>query len=314
MTGAGGFVATYLINHCLECGDDVFASFRHKPPQEILNQLKKKISTFYYDILKPDEFPLILRDVKLDAVINLAGVSSLDKTLRAPEETLNINTFGAVELLRLLKKYQPRSRVLFVSSGGVYDSSLCPSNGFPETHQCAPSNLYLMTKYMMEKMVIYANNQCEMDIVIARPFNHFGPGQDERFVLPSFAAQIARMKISKSRRHILKVGNISIERDFLDVIDVVRAYRLLIEKGKKNNIYNISTGKSISLKNILDILREMSGIDFDIKIDPARERAEDPTILKGNPEKINRHTLWKAIIPLKDTLKKLYDDKVRLCR
>src|SRR5205085_6486094 len=145
-----------------------------------------------------------------------------------------------------------------------------------------------------------------LNVVIARPFNHIGPGQDERFAIASFCAQIAR--ISRGLiPPVLRTGNLDVTRDFTDVRDVLRAYLLLLERGRSGEAYNVASGRETSLRDVLDRLLAIADVAASIEVEPNRRRAAEQRRVVADVSKIKRNTDWAARIPLQDTLRTTLD-------
>jgi GDP-4-dehydro-6-deoxy-D-mannose reductase len=167
-------------------------------------------------------------------------------------------------------------------------------------------NPYALTKIGGEILCRFYSQVENLDIVVARPFSHTGPGQSPDFVCSDWACQIAQIE-KEHKNPRIKVGNIDVKRDFLDVRDVVSAYILLMEKGKKGEVYNISSGDAISLREILTILLSFSTEVIEIKVDPERKRKIDIPLLVGDSQKVRGITSWEPKIPLSQSLHELLE-------
>jgi len=165
-------------------------------------------------------------------------------------------------------------------------------------------NPYALTKIGGEILCRFYSQIESLDIVIARPFSHTGPGQSPDFVCSDWAFQIAQIE-KKYKNPLIKVGNIDVKRDFLDVRDVVNAYILLMEKGEKGEVYNISSGDAISLREILAILLSFSAEVIEIEVDPKKKRKIDIPLLVGDCQKFRRMTSWERKISLSQSLHEL---------
>jgi len=261
VTGASGFAGTHLVRHLAASG--------------------WKVEAFRGDIRRPDS----VRRFRGDAVFHLAAKSNPGQSLVNPAETFEVNALGTLRLLRALGGF--KGRVLVVSSGELYRMS---RRRHAETDPLLPRNPYAMSKLVAEE--IARAYDC-LDVVIARPFNHTGPGQKPPYVCPSFARQVRT-------KSLIKVGQLGSIRDFTDVRDVVRAYRLLAEKGRRGATYNIASGKGRPIREILDTLIRLSGRPIRVVVD--RTLVRPPDFMLGDASLLRRHTGWQPEIPFATTM------------
>ena len=254
-----------------------------------------------YDLLCPGELEECINNARPEFVIHLAGQTFVPRSFEYPEETLSINLLGTLHLLQALKKSGFSGRMLYVSSGDVYGP--VPSEELPiqEVRPVSPRNPYSVSKASAELLCQQWSAAENMDIVIARPFNHVGRGQSDRFVVSSMAKQIARMKLGKAATQ-LSVGNIGVTRDFLHVEDVISAYIQLLDMGRSREIYNICSGVEVEIKNIIERLSYLSGVDFEINSDTSRKRHIDQPRVRGDNRKLLADTNWQSKKSLDDML------------
>lgn len=236
-----------------------------------------------------------------DAVLHLAAQSFVPESLRDPISTLQVNLFGTLNLLEGLKQSAFRGRMLYVGTGDVY--GLVPEDRLPvtETFLPAPRNPYAVSKLAAEALCYQWTVTEAMDIVLARPFNHIGWGQSDRFVVSDFAHQIMMIK-AKGDAPVVAVGDIDVTRDFTDVRDIVRAYLALLESGTSGEAYNVCSGRARSIRSLLSRLAELAGIEIAIEQDTARLRRSEQRSICGDPTKISRATGWAATTPLDESL------------
>jgi GDP-4-dehydro-6-deoxy-D-mannose reductase len=236
-----------------------------------------------------------------DAVLHLAAQSWVPDAVRDPAATLQINLFGTLNVLQALKQCAFRGRMIYVSTGDIY--GVVPEESLPvaETRLPAPRNAYSVSKLAAEALCYQWTATEGMDIVLARPFNHIGWGQSDRFVLSNFARQI--VEIGQGRRKpAVAVGDIDVTRDFTDVRDVVRAYFALFASGASGQVYNVCSGRDRSIRSLLDRLAELAGVAITIEQDHARLRKAEQRRVCGDPAKIGRATGWVADTPLDESL------------
>jgi GDP-4-dehydro-6-deoxy-D-mannose reductase len=236
-----------------------------------------------------------------DAVLHLAAQSSVPDAFRDPETTLEINLLGTLHVLQALQRAEFRGRIVFVSTGDVYGH--VPENELPIAETCrpAPRNPYAVSKLAAEALCQQWTVTEKMEIVTARPFNHIGPGQSDRFVISDFARQIAEIKLGR-REPVVAVGDINVSRDFTDVRDVVHAYFALLRDGQAGEIYNVCSGREYTIRELLDRLAALAGVEIRVQQDPARLRRAEQRRASGDPAKIARVTGWRATTPLDESL------------
>ena len=299
MTGASGFVGTYLVERLRADGYEVLAAGgpRETAPETIPIDLTD-IDTLHaaYDLAQPD------------MVFHLAAQAFVPRAIEAPAETYAINVSGTANVLQALRaaqeRYDRRIRLLFVSSAEVYGTQ--PPQAMPlcETLAPNPSNPYAASKAAAEAIVLGEVRTYGVDAVISRAFNHIGPGQDERFVVPSFAAQLA--EISRGAQPVMLVGNLDAKRDFLDVRDVVDAYVAIARSGASGEIYNVCSGTATSIRDVLAELIRIAHVPVEVREDPQRMRPADVPVMYGNNERLRSQTGWSETIALRRSLQDVY--------
>ena len=206
-----------------------------------------------------------------------------------------------MNLLQALKQSDFKGQLLFVGSGDMY--GLVPPASLPiaESFPLKPRNPYAVSKVAAEALCYqWSQTEC-MNIVMARPFNHIGPGQSERFVVSDFARQIMEIKLGKRAAEI-DVGDIDVTRDFTDVRDVVRAYLMLLREGKNGEAYNVCSGKEISIREILQQLMALAGVQASIRQDSARFRPAEQRRVYGACDKLLAASGWQPEISLEQSL------------
>lgn len=245
-----------------------------------------------------------------DAVAHLAAESFVPASLADPGATFDVNARGTLHVLdaaRSLAADGPRARVLVVSSADVYGAQ--PLDAYPlrETVAPQPRNPYAASKVAAEAFAVAYARSYGADAVVTRAFNHIGPGQDERFAVAAYAAQIARVAAGLDR--VVLVGNLDASRDLLDVRDVCDAYVLLLEGGgEAAEIYNVCSGKSTTMRDILRRLIEIARVPVEVREDPDRMRPADVPVSVGDASKLREATGWAPRISLTAALRAVYDD------
>lgn len=242
-----------------------------------------------------------------DLVIHLAAQSSVARGLDAADLTWSVNLSGSLSLALAIARHAPKATLLFASTAEVYGASFLGSP-VSETTPTQPMNAYARSKRLAERMFAdVLPPTCRL--IVARPFNHTGPGQRDDFVLPSFARQIARIEAGLQPPR-LAVGNLDVRRDFLDVRDVVEAYGALIEAAAdlpRRLMVNIASGHPQALRAILETMRGMARVPFEVTVDPARLRPVDLPVAYAEPALLRRLTGWRPRYDFATTLGDLLD-------
>ncbi|MBU4198365.1 MAG: GDP-mannose 4,6-dehydratase [Verrucomicrobia bacterium] len=295
VTGASGFVGKHLIRELLRHDHEPLA-FDLVPARS----LPVSVPGFTGDILNAELLLRLVARIRPDACVHLGGISFVPEGWHNPERMLSVNVLGAIHLLEAFRKSSAGAHILVISSAEVYG---CRPRSHPITEQelLDPDNPYAVSKAAADQMSLLYASYHGMHIMTARPCNHIGPGQSPQFVVPSFAEQLLAIARKKTAP-VLKAGNLENLRDFTDVRDIVRAYRLLIESGKAGQAYNIASGRAVPIQTILDQLGGIIGVTPSVERDPNRYRPLEhrPQIAIG---KIAADINWKPDIPLEVTLR-----------
>jgi GDP-4-dehydro-6-deoxy-D-mannose reductase len=242
-----------------------------------------------------------------DAVIHLAGITHLPKVLEDPGAAAEVNVNGVRNVLEAVRLEAPRARVIVVSSGAVYGSPPPEAMPLEETAPALSEHPYGLQKIAAERLAEASRKDHGLQTIVARPFNHLGPGQGARFAASWFAIQIARAEAGLMEPK-LRVGNLEPKRDLLDVGDVVSAYCKLIEPPVPLGTYNIASGRSIRIGWILDWFVARAKVPVAIESDPALFRPMDAPDLRGSHAKLTAATGWEPSIPIEETLAEVLDD------
>lgn len=303
ITGGSGFVGTHLANMLADEGEEVFVLSERDGPQSD----KAFVHHLTTDIRRADLLTNAVRDAAPHCVYHLAAISSVPAAWRDPRRTFEVNVLGTMNVLEACKDLEPKPRILNISSGQVYGDPETPDVAFDESHSIRPANPYATSKAMTELLANQYRAAAGSDIVTARSFNHIGPGQSAEFACSGFARQFARIERGLAPP-VIYVGNLSVERDFTDVRDVVRAYRLLQQRGVSGQVYNVCSGAAYSLVYALEFLRSRSNARVEVRVDAERVRLADAPRIRGNPAKIRREMGWTAVVPFEQSLTDILDD------
>ncbi|MGN6481766.1 GDP-mannose 4,6-dehydratase [Luteibacter sp.] len=241
-----------------------------------------------------------------DAVLHLAAQGFVPRSFDAPGETLDINLGGTLNLLRALSAAKFAGRLVYVSSGDVY--GLVPDAELPvdERLPAAPRNPYAVSKVAAEELVLMWHRTYGLDAIIARPFNHIGPGQAPQFAVPSFASQI--IAVERGATPVILTGDIDTTRDFTDVRDVVAAYNALLHSGRAGQRYVIGSGREYRMRALIEMMCELAGVEVALEQDPARMRPAEQRRMVANAALLKEHTGWEPLIPIRDTLTAVLND------
>lgn len=256
--------------------------------------------------IRSSDVAVHVRDAVPDAVLHLAAITSVAASIHEPDAFFDVNFGGTRNLLKALRSAGFRGRLLFVSSGDCYGAVPPAELPVAERQPLRPRNPYAVSKVAAEALCYQWSQTESFEIVIARPFNHIGPGQDTRFAIASFAAQIAQIGAGKAAPRIM-TGNLDVTRDLTDVRDVVRAHLALLERGRSGEAYNVGSGRETRIGDVLDILLAESGVRVERIVDSARLRADEQRRAAADVRKIAADTGWRASTPLATTLRDMLE-------
>jgi GDP-4-dehydro-6-deoxy-D-mannose reductase len=301
ITGATGFVGCYLRKFLQSPEHHIWGSAYPDVPEHSTQD-----HIFYMEIRSENDVFKRVQEIKPDRVFHLAAISNVRHSWERRRQTLETNILGTLNLFEGIRQFSPDARVLFVSSSDIYGTHSLSGAPLTEKDEVLSMNPYAYTKWSGEILSDFYTRVEKLDIVIARPFPHTGPGQSADFVCSDWACQIARIE-KKLVDPLIKVGNISVERDFTDVRDVVRAHAELAEKGRTGEVYNVCSGRSYSLESILECLLSYTQEDISVRVDSQRLRKVDIPRLVGDNAKIKRAISWEPRIPMEQSLKELLE-------
>jgi len=302
VTGAAGFVGSWLVRDLLADGHSVFASSLDGLPGP---RAAPGAEWVPLEVTSEGSVAAAMEAARPQAVYHLAGQASVGDSFRDPLGTWDVNATGT---LRIACALPAGARLLLVSSAEAYGVIPDPQQPIGEDRPLRPTNPYAASKAAAEMAALQAGSR-GAEVVIARSFNHTGPGQDARFALPSFARQLAAIRAGEAEP-LLRVGNLSARRDMLDVRDVVRAYARLMEAGEPGGVYNVCSGEARSMAQAVDELVDLSGTRARVEVDPARVRPVDVPLLLGDNARL-RALGWSPSIPFRQTLSDLLEWEAR---
>ncbi|NDJ79013.1 MAG: NAD-dependent epimerase/dehydratase family protein [Chloroflexi bacterium] len=311
ITGAGGFVGGHLVDHLSGQPEyELFAAV-FLPPGQNSRLDGRPIAQHHVDLRAADQVRAVLDTVRPDWVFHLAALADVGQSFKDPWHTLENNSVAQINLLQALLGLELDARLLVVSSGEIYGANPT-SDPLGEDAPFMPASPYSVSKVTQDMLALQYYLSHSMAIVRARPFNHIGPSQAGGFVAADFASQIAAIEAER-QEPVMYVGNLTAERDFTDVRDVVRAYRLLLERGEPGAAYNVCSGTAFSIQYLLDTLLGYSPVEIEVRQDPARMRPSDIPRRVGNAALLREATGWQPTIPFEQTLLDILNDwRVRM--
>jgi GDP-4-dehydro-6-deoxy-D-mannose reductase len=282
VTGGKGFVGSWLTAHLVESGDEVVA-IDHE-----------------VDITDGPALRAAVVAAAPDVVYHLAALTSVGRSWTDPSEVFRVNAIGTLYLLEAARACAHPPRVLVTSSAEVYGA--VPTELLPVTEDAplAPVTPYAASKVAAEYLGVQAHLAHGLPVLRMRPFNHVGPGQSASFVVSALAERIVEAR--RTGAESIVVGNLTARRDLTDVRDVVRAYRLLAERGVAGEVYNVCSGRDIAIADVALEMQRLAGVDLRFDLDPALSRPVDVPVVRGDFTKLREATGWEPHMSLERTL------------
>ncbi len=301
VTGAAGFVGGHVLADLQAVGHEPVAMVA--PGQS--TDLPLATATEAIDLGDAHGLAAFVERHRPEACIHLAGIAFIPAAWDDPQEAIRVNVIGTLNMLEAFRKHQPSARFLTITSAQIYGHAPRPR----PIHEDDPpdvDSIYGISKWSADIATLLYTGRHGMHTMTARPCNHIGPGQSEAFAISAFTRQLIEIERGL-RPHVMRVGNLASLREFNDVRDTVRAYRLLLEYGHAGLAYNVASGEPATIQSMFDRLCELTGVHPTVEIDPALYRPTDsqPRIDTG---RIREHTGWQPAIPLATTLRDIVAD------
>ena len=305
ITGAEGFVGAYLIRELLPLQVPIFGTY-FIPEARHLSVLPEN-RWIFCDLNDRDATFDLIRDLQPAFIYHLAGISFVPTAESNRPKALGTNVGGTLNLLEAAASLGTAPRIVLISSGEVYGKVPEEKGPLREEFPLQPANFYAATKAAAEKIAWPFFERGEIGLSIFRPFNHIGPGQSPTFVVSDFARQVARISLGLAEP-VVHVGDIDVYRDFTDVRDIVRGYRMGYETFTPGGIFNIAQGRVFAIREILETLISFAGMPIEIVRDPERFRKAEVRKLRVDISRFRHATGWSPRIPIEQTLADVYED------
>jgi GDP-4-dehydro-6-deoxy-D-mannose reductase len=305
ITGAGGFVGGHLCTYLLAHTDWEVVGTVYPDPVEA-QPAEPRLRLVQADLRNLAGVQALVDEVQPSHIFHLAAQSFVPASFADPWDTLENNIRAQLNVLEAVRRSERNVWLLVVGSNEEYGA--CSPDELPltEASPLRPNNPYAVSKVSQDYLGLQYHLAYGIPVVRVRPFNHTGPGQAARFVVPAFASQIARIEAGL-QEPVMKVGNLAAARDFTDVRDIVRAYHLAVTQGEPGEVYNLASGRAESVQGLLERLLSYSQVEIRVERDPDRYRPVDVPVVYGSAEKFRRRTGWEPRIPFERTLRDVLD-------
>jgi GDP-4-dehydro-6-deoxy-D-mannose reductase len=302
ITGATGFVGQHLVEHLRAVGGyELHGVARRQNSQSHASSLQA------IDLGDTSAVTSLLRKIQPEGVVHLAGYASAARAFTDPDEAWKGNLGITLSLFRAVAAWGGKPRILFVGSGAAYGNSLATANPCTEETPLLPDHPYAACKAAADLAAYQAFCFPGLPIIRVRPFNQIGPGQGGGYALSGFAERIARMEAGLMPPR-LETANLDMERDMTDVRDMVRAYRLLLDRGQPGEVYNAATGKPIHMRDATRALLAKAKRPIELKEDKDRRRPADVLFMRVDTTKLRAATGWVPEIPFGQSLDDILND------
>lgn len=300
ITGISGFVGSHLAEYLLANTDWEVAGTVYGPYDNIAD-LCGTLELYPAELSRLDVMTFVLEQSQPDAIFHLAAQPLVSVSRRDPWGTIETNVHMQLNVLEGVARVKPECRVLTVASSEEYGLVSQQDLPIDEDTPLRPLSPYAVSKVAQDLLGLQYHLTHKLDVVRVRPFNHIGPRQRIGFVAPDFASQIAQVELGL-RPPVMEVGNLEARRDFCDVRDVVRAYHLLATRGKAGQVYNVGSGESHAIQDVLDILLSMTDVGIEVRQDPNRMRPSEVPEVVCDATRIRQDTGWQTTISFEHSL------------
>jgi len=312
ITGVGGFAGSHLSDYLLNQTDWQVAGC--VLPGWDCSHLDRRVTCIELDLRDREAVRAMLEQIAPDVIFHLAAQAFVPVSWQDPWETLENNIRAEANILDGLVKLGAKPRVMVVGSNEEYGLVRPEELPLREDNPLRPNSPYAVSKVAQDFLGLSYFLSHSLPVVRVRPFNHIGPRQSEGFVAPAFAKQIALIEAGR-QEPVVRVGNLSVQRDFTDARDVVRAYHLVVTQGQPGEVYNIGSGQPRAVKTLLETLLSFSAKQIRVEFDPERMRPSDTPVAYCDTGKLRAATGWEPSISFEQTLRDVLDDwRVRITK
>ncbi|MBP7774186.1 GDP-mannose 4,6-dehydratase [Candidatus Woesebacteria bacterium] len=302
VTGGSGFAGSHLLEHLITAGGSGLHATRFGTKEPLSPLVEAAVQFHSIDLTDQNAVVTLIQQLRPTAVYHLAAFSFVGQSFQKGSSVLFNNIQLQINLLEAIKEFSPETRILVIGSAEEYGLSEPEEIPIQESHPLRPVNPYAVSKIAQDLLAYSYAVSYDLDIVRVRPFNHIGERQTSDFAVPAFAEQIVAIERGSLRE--LRVGDLSGVRDFTAVEDMAAAYSIVMQHGKKGEVYNIGSGRGVSMQEIVDLLISYAQVPIKVVVDPTRFRPLDiPTIIANN-ERI-RSLGWEPTISLETSLQKV---------
>jgi GDP-4-dehydro-6-deoxy-D-mannose reductase len=301
ITGIAGFAGSFLAEELLAHNYKVSGSLMERESSKNIKSILNELDLVKLDVQKPSECTRRIKQLNPDYIFHLAAFSSVGQSFKNETLTYKVNFEGTLNVLNAALEVKNLSKLVFISSADCYGAFKPANKTLTEKQPFNPISPYAVSKTAAELLCNFYVSRYNAPLTIARSFNHTGPRQNDNFVVSSFARQIAQIE-KNGGEPIIHVGDLSAKRDFSDVRDIVSGYRLLAEKGRAGESYHFCSGKTVTVKQILEMLLKMSDKTIIVKTDNLRLRKNDIPCLKGDNKKAKTKLRFQPKYSLNETL------------
>jgi GDP-4-dehydro-6-deoxy-D-mannose reductase len=309
VTGAAGFAGSYLTEHLLACGREVFGLVLDRAAVSNLAQAQAGERAAALHLVEGelcDERVLAdaVRDSRPDEIYHLAAQSSVRRSLEDPALTFQVNVLGTQAVLEAACRGADRARILCVGSADAYGESARAGRRLEEGDPLLPVSPYGSSKAAAEEIARRYGAERGLHVVRVRPFPHTGPRHSAQFVYPDLARQLCEIRAGRRAARI-EIGHAEVRRDLSDARDVAAAYVLSLERGEAGAVYNVCSGRSVSVREALQVMMDLSGVSAEVVVQADRLRPHDLETLEGSSRALRARTGWAPRVPLETTLRDL---------